>query len=280
MVRLGTGAYQYEVVPSWPKLPKHWELGDCTNGAVNSLGEVHITSRGAHPLTIWDTDGNFVSSWGEGTFGDPHQVFIDSDDYVWITDDLKHIVTRYTPAGEPVQTLGRPGRPAAAFVRIPFNMPAGTGLAPNGEIFVADGYGNFLVHKFSPDGELLHTWGQQGTGPGEFGTVHNLAVDDESRVYVCDRSNDRIQVFDSEGQYLTQWDMPGPNDLCIRDGLAYVAEGGQWVSLRTLDGQVVARLGGDESIFKSGHGITVDAEGSIYVTEIIRNQRVTKLLRV
>ena len=74
--------------------------------------------------------------------------------------------------------------------------------------------------------------------------------------------------------------MPGPNDLCIRDGLAYVAEGGQWVSVRTLDGQVVARLGGDESIFKSGHGITVDAEGSIYVTEIIRNQRVTKLQRV
>lgn len=280
MVRLGTGAYQYEVVPSWPTLPKHWEFGDCTSGAVNSLGEVHITNRGAHPLTIWDADGNFVSSWGEGTFGDPHQVYIDKDDHVWITDDLKHIVVRYTPAGEPVQTLGRPGRPAAAFVRIPFNMPAGTGLAPSGEIFVADGYGNFLVHKFGPDGDLLHTWGRQGTGPGEFGTVHNLAVDDDSRVYVCDRSNDRIQVFDSEGRYLTQWDMTGPNDLYIRDGLAYVAEGGQWVSIRTLDGQVVARLGGDESIFKSGHGITVDAEGSIYVTEIIRNQRVTKLQRV
>ena len=79
---------------------------------------------------------------------------------------------------------------------------------------------------------------------------------------------------------MTQWDIPGPNDLCIRDGIAYVAEGGQWVSLRTLDGQVVARLGGDESILMSGHGITVDADGSIYVTEIIRNQRVTKLQRL
>ena len=280
MTTVGSGNHTYEHVPVWPNMPKYWSFGAASDGAVNSQNEVHIFSRGAHPLTIWDTDGNFVSSWGEGTFGDPHQVFIDSDDHVWITDDLKHIVTRYTPAGEPVQTLGRPGRPAAAFVRIPFNMPAGTGLGPGGEIYVADGYGNFLVHKFSPAGELLRTWGRQGTGPGEFGTVHNLAVDQECRVYVCDRSNDRIQVFDSEGQYLTQWDMTGPNDLCIRDGLAYVAEGGQWVSIRTLDGQVLARLGGDESIFKSGHGITVDAEGSIYVTEIIRNQRVTKLQRV
>ncbi len=280
MVRLGAGTYQYEVVPSWPQLPKYWEFGDCTNGAVNSQGEVHITSRAAHPLTIWDTDGNFVSSWGEGTFGDPHQVFIGPDDHVWITDDLQHVVTRYTPAGEAVLTLGTRGRPKAAFVRLPFNMPAGVGLGPGGEVFVADGYGNFLVHKFSPAGELLRTWGQQGTGPGEFGTVHNLAVDQDGRVYVCDRSNDRIQVFDSEGQFLTQWDIPGPNDLCIQDGIAYVAEGGRWVSLRTLDGQVVARLGGDESILKSGHGICVDAEGSIYVTEIIRNQRVTKFQRV
>ncbi|MAF10992.1 hypothetical protein CMK11_11140 [Candidatus Poribacteria bacterium] len=280
MVRLGEGEYQYEVVPSWPKLPKYWELGDCTNGAVNSQGEVHITSRGAHPLTIWDVNGNFISSWGEGTFGDPHQVFIGPDDHVWITDDLEHVVTRYTPGGEATMELGTRGRPRAAFVRKPFNMPAGVGLGPGGEVFVADGYGQYLVHKFSPEGELLLTWGRQGTGPGEFDTVHNIAVDQESRVYICDRSNNRIQVFDSEGQYLTQWDIPGPNDLWIQDNIAYVAEGGQGVSLRTLDGEVIARLGGDETIFKSGHGICVDPQGSIYVTEIIRNQRVTKLQRV
>lgn len=285
MVRVGSGEYQYEVAPSWPKLPKYWRFGDCTEGAVNSQGEVHICSRSVHPLTIWDADGHFISSWGEGTFKDPHGIFIDAEDHVWIADDLDHLITRHTAAGEPVMTLGRKGRPAAAFTRLPFNMPAGVALAPTGEIFVADGYGNYLVHKFSAAGELLLTWGKQGTGPGEFDTVHNIAVDRESRVYICDRSNDRIQVFDRDGQFLAQWDVRGPNDLCIQDDIAYVAEGGRWISLRTLDGEVIARFGGSEgaggeAVLKSGHGICVDGQGSIYVTEIIRNQRVVKFQRV
>ena len=279
MKRIGTGEFQYEVVDSWPRQPKYWEFGDCTNGAVNSQGEVYITSRGAHPLTIWDTDGGFISSWGEGTFGDPHQVFVGPDDDVWITDDMEHVVTRYTPAGKPLMTLGRRGRPAAAFVRKPFNMPAGIGLGPKGEIFVADGYGNHLVHKFSPQGELLLTWGKQGVGPGEFGTVHNIAVDEESRVYICDRSNDRVQIFDGEGKFLTQWNMPGPNDISIQEDVAYITNDGQWVKLVALDGTEIGSFGGNETILKSAHGIFADAEGSIYVTEIIRNQRVSKFQR-
>lgn len=143
---------------------------------------------------------------------------------------------------------------------------------------MADGYGNHLVHKFSPEGELLLTWGQQGTGPGEFGTVHNITVDQESRVYICDRSNDRIQVFDREGQFLEQWELPSPNDIWIQDDIAYVAGGTHWVSLWTLDGEVLARFGSrDEGVPAPGHGICVDAHGSIYA---IGNQRVTKFKRV
>ncbi len=100
MAVLGYGDYRYERVPSWPNMPRYWDFGLASDGAVNSRDEVHIFSRGDHPLTIWDTDGNFITSWGEGTFSDnPHGIYITPEDNIWLVDRDYHIATEYSPAG-------------------------------------------------------------------------------------------------------------------------------------------------------------------------------------
>jgi sugar lactone lactonase YvrE len=166
-------------------------------------------------------------------------------------------------------------------------MPSGLAIAPSGEIFVSDGYGGHRVHKFSADGELLLSWGRQGTGPGEFALLHNIWVDKNSRVFICDRENGRIQLFDDQGAYLEEWtDLLSPGDLWIQDDVVYVIEQGErcGVSIWTLDGDLITRWRGSEGPGKgtlsAGHGICVDSQGSIYVTEIGSAQRVQKFQRV
>ena len=284
MQTVGEGDYTYELVPSWPTVPKYWTLGMVSDGAVNSRDEVHIFSRGLHPLTIWTPEGDFISSWGEGHFSaNPHGIYIAPNDNVWLVDRDFHIATEYTPSGTELRTFGEKLAPSPSFVGEPFNMPSGLAIAPDGNIFVSDGYGGHRVHKFSPEGELLLSWGRQGTRPGEFALLHNVWVDSRSRVLICDRENHRIQIFDDVGNYLDEWvDLIAPGDIWIKDEVVYVVEqgGGCGVSIWTLDGDLITRWRGDrgpgKGTISAGHGICVDSQGSIYVTEIGDAQQVVK----
>ena len=287
MATVGSGDYRYERVPSWPTLPRYWAMGMASDGAVNSRDEVPIFSRGEHPVTIWDTDGNFISSWGEGTFSaNPHGIYIAPNDNVWLVDRDYHIATEYSPAGESLRTLGEKLNPAPSFRGVPFNMPSGLAIAPNGDMFVSDGYGAHRVHKFSADGELLLSWGKEGTGPGEFALLHNIWVDSRSRVFICDRENSRIQIFDSDGNFIEEWtDLVRPGDVWVLDDVVHVIESGPegGVSLWDLDQNLITRWRSNEPEAGSilgGHGICVDSQGSIYVTEIGRGQRVTKFQKL
>ena len=288
MAIVGSGDFRYELAPLWPKMPKHWAFGPASDAAVNSKDEVHVFSRGDHPLTIWDPDGTFISSWGEGTFSaNPHGIYIAPNDNVWLVDRDYHVATEYSPDGTALRTLGQKLAPSPSFQGQPFNMPSGLAIAPNGEIFVSDGYGGHRVHKFSHDGDLLLSWGRQGTGPGKFALLHNIWVDTRSRVFICDRENHRIQVFDDQGNFLEQWtDLVAPGDLWIKDDVVYVVEqgGGCAVSIWTLDGELITRWKGSEGpgkgTLEAGHGICVDSQGSIYVTEIGDAQQVQKFQRV
>ncbi|MCH7653163.1 MAG: hypothetical protein IIB14_05745 [Chloroflexi bacterium] len=288
MAVLGYGDYRYERVPSWPNMPKYWEFGLASDGAVNSKDEVHIFSRGDHPLTIWDTDGNFISSWGEGTFSaNPHGIYITPEDNIWLVDRDYHIATEYSPGGKPLRTLGSKLAPSPSFQGMPFNMPSGIAIAPDGNMFVSDGYGGHRVHKFSPDGELLLSWGTQGTGSGQFALLHNIWVDSRNRVFICDRENDLIQIFDDQGNFLEQWtDLVRPGDVWFLNDIVYVIESGPegGVSIWDLDGNVLSRWHvnepAGEGTILGGHGITVDSHGSIYVTEIGSGNRVSKFVRV
>ena len=285
---VGSGDYRYEAVPSWPNMPRYWSFGPASDAAVNSKDEVHIFSRGEHPLTIWDTEGNFISSWGEGQFSDnEHGIYIAPNDNIWLVDADYHIATEHTPSGEVLRTLGEKLKPQAVYYQRPFNMPSGLAIAPDGHLFVSDGYSGHSVHKFSPEGELLMSWGARGDGPGEFALLHNIWVDKDSRVFICDRENNRIQLFTDEGEFLEQWtDVVGPGDMWVHDDILYVVEqgAGSGVSIWTLDGELITRWRGDDGSSKgtlsAGHGICVDSQGSIYVTEILKAQRVQKYVRL
>jgi len=288
MAILGSGDFKYEKVAEWPKMPKYWEFGAASDAAINSKGEIYVFSRGKHPLTIWTMEGDFISSWGEGTFSaNPHGIYIAPNDNVWLVDRDFHIATEYTPGGEPIRTLGEKLAPSPSFQGLPFNMPSGLAISPSGELFVSDGYGGHRVHKFSSDGELLLSWGKQGTGPGEFALLHNIWVDERERIIICDRENDRIQLFDSEGSFLEEWtDMSSPGDVWIHEDHIYCIEQGPHggVSIWTLDGEVVSRWKINEEpgrgSITDGHGITVDKEGSIYVTEIGTGEKVSKFRKI
>lgn len=261
-----------------------------------------MSRGGERPITIWDKDGRFISSWGEGTFSDvPHGIYIGPNDNVWVVDRSYHIATEYTPGGEPIRTLGTKLSPSPTwegkFVHsVPFNMPANIAIAPNGDLFAADGYGAHRVHKFSGDGELIKSWGMQGTGPGQFALVHNIWVDKDGRVFVADCENDRLQIFDLEGNFLEQWDkdMANPTGLHIRDDIVYIAHlspeaiegqspGWGAISLWTLDGEMITSWRGTEGpgtdTVQGPHDLCVDDEGSIYVCEP-RARRVSKFIRV
>ena len=216
---LGSGEHRYRVVENFAKLPDGWSLTDAASVAVDSKDRIYVFNRGAHPMVVLDREGNFITSWGEGLFNRAHGLHIDADDNLYCTDDGDHTVRKCTTDGKVLLTIGIPNKPAPFMSGEPFHRCTHTALSPKGEIYVSDGYGNACVHKYSPDGKLLKTWGEPGTDPGQFNIVHNIATDADGWVYVADRENHRVQVFDGNGKYETQWNnLHRPCALCCCGG--------------------------------------------------------------
>ena len=197
---LGSGSYRYRVVENWAKLPDGWEFKDVAAVAVDSKDRVYAFNRGEHPMMVFDRDGNFIRSWGEGTFPRAHGLHIDANDILYCTDDGGHVVRKCTTEGKVLLELGVPGQPSPYMSGTPFHRCTHTALSPRGDIYVSDGYGNARVHKYSPDGKLIKSWGEPGTDAGQFNIVHNIVTDAEGWVYVADRENHRVQVFDGNGK--------------------------------------------------------------------------------
>ena len=154
------------MVENWAKLPDGWEFRDVAAVAVDSKDRIYVFNRGQHPMIVFDRDGNFLRSWGEGLFSRAHGIHIDSDDNLYCTDDGDHTVRKITTEGKVLLTIGVPNQPAPFLSGKPFNRCTHTALSPKGEIYVSDGYGNSCVHKYSPDGKHLMCWGTTGTDPG------------------------------------------------------------------------------------------------------------------
>jgi DNA-binding beta-propeller fold protein YncE len=285
---LGAGRFQYGVEVNWESLPPGYSWREATSVAVDSQDRVYVFNRGDHPMMVFDSDGEFLRSWGEGIFTRPHGVALGPGDTLYCIDDGDHTVRQLTFEGEVLTTIGEPGKPAEYMSGAPFHRCTDVALDPKtGEIYVSDGYGNARVHKYSPDGKLLFSWGEPGTDPGEFNIVHNIATDKDGYVYVADRENHRIQVFDSNGRFETQWvSMHRPCTIYIsQDQLVYVGELGSAmkvnrdmpnigprISVYNTSGDLLARLGrgyGPEAgQFIAPHGICTDSTGSIYVAEV------------
>lgn len=282
-MRVGTGEYQYEVIADWAKLPAGWSFGWIPSVAVDSRDRVYVYSRSEHPMVVFDRDGAFLTSWGEDILKDAHGIYIDAGDNIYCTERETHCVHKFDSDGQLQWTLGTPGVPRPP--GLPFNKPTDLAIAPDGCFFVSDGYGNFKVHKFSPDGEFLFSWGKRGTEPGEFDLVHSVWVDSQYLVYICDRENNRVQIFDGDGNFLEQWtDFLRPDKLWFdSDETIFMAEIGQRVTVLSRDGRILSQWGqaGEEPHqFKSfPHGIWGDSRGDLYVSEVGSDGQLKKFVR-
>ncbi|HAA68833.1 MAG: hypothetical protein CMJ70_00510 [Planctomycetaceae bacterium] len=282
-MRVGQGEFQYKVIADWAQLPAGWTFGWIPAVAVDSQNRVYVYSRSDHPMMVFDHQGHFLTSWGDDILQDAHGIYIDQSDQIYCTERLTHCVHKFNTSGELQWTLGTPGVPRPPGV--PFNKPTDLAVAPDGSLFVSDGYGNSKVHKFSPEGQLVKSWGEPGHGPGQFDLVHSVWVDSHSRVYVCDRENNRIQIFDTDGHYLTEW--PGflrPETLWFdRDETLYLAEVGHRISILNRDGDVLAQWGeaGTEphQFVAYPHGIWGDRSGDLYVSEVGAAGQLKKFVR-
>ena len=190
---VGNGDYKYRIVEDWAKVPDGWSFKEVGAVGVDAKDNVYAFNRGEHPVMVFDRDGNFLRSWGEGQYPRAHGVHMGPDDSIYLTDDGGHFVRKCSLDGKVLLEIGVPGKPAPYMSGEPFHRCTHTALSPKGEIYVSDGYGNAKVHKYSPDGKLLMSWGEPGTGEGEFNIVHNICTDAEGWVYVADRENHRVQ---------------------------------------------------------------------------------------
>ena len=223
---LGDGDYRYEEIDDWAQLPDGWSFKEVADVAVDADDRVHVFNRSDHPMMVFERDGTFVTSWGEGLFTRPHGLTIGPDGMLYCVDDDGHCVRRCTADGELLTTYGTPGQPAPLHGGQPFNRPTKAAFDPrSGDLYISDGYGNARVHKFAVDGEHLFSWGEYGTDPGQFNLVHSVCTDDDGNVYVADRESHRVQIFDDRGTYLDQWnDLHRPCGLHIDGGLVYIGQ--------------------------------------------------------
>ena len=286
MTTVGTGQYTYEMMENWGTLPPGWTFGAVSAIAVDSQDRVYAFQRKDPPIIVFDREGNFLSSWGNGAIIFAHGIYIGPDDLIYLTDRDDHVAMAYTLDGRPLMVLGTRGQPSdtgceedsGKVLRAgePFNKPAGIVLSPSGDMYVADGYRNCRVHRFSSGGALIASWGEPGkTAPNEFHVPHCLWVDKGGLVYVCDRDNSRIQVFTATGEFLAQWtDMHRPTAIYMDvDETVYVSELAPRVSVWDKRGNLLARWD-----CSSPHWIYGDSRGDLYLAEP-GMERITKYVR-
>ena len=294
MVRVGAGARVYEQVEDWEKLPEGWVLGQ-TAIVTDSQDRVYLFNRSDHPLIVLDRDGKFLNSWGEGDLPDAHGMFIDADDNLYMPVKNSHVVLKYSPDGNLLMTMGDWDKPSdtgwtgnvndpAKQAAGPFNRPSDIALDASGDLYISDGYGNSRVHKFTSAGNLLFSWGEPGkTGQGEFHVPHGVWVHTDGRVFVADRENNRIQIFDAEGKYLDEWGgLARPCDIYIdEDEILYVPELDGFMSILSIEGDIIASWGSplDAGWGNGAHAVWMDSHGDLYVNQNVEGHRLVKYIR-
>jgi len=298
-------------VPDWPKLPAGMKLHKVSMVERDSLGNIYVAHRGDHPLFSLHPDGTLRSFIGEDVIKQStaydlrgpvpipietifclHGLSIDPWDNVWITDSGTHEVMRFDPQGKLTMRLGVDG--VAGCDDTHFNQPTHAIAVPTGEIFVTDGYGNFRVVKFSAEGKFIKDWGTSGIGPGQFHTPHTIRLMPDGNLYVSDRENDRVQIFDQNGKHLGIWhDLHSMDGICVApDGRIYGSSGIDHAIIQFGPGGRKEQIWADGAKgdypdrdfrpFPNGdypHGISVDQDGFIYIAETTVSPLGSRLLK-
>jgi DNA-binding beta-propeller fold protein YncE len=283
----------YRMEESWAKLPEGRKLGAAIGVEIDRDGKsVWVFDRcGANdcgssnlaPIMKLDPSGKLVTSFGASMFNFPHGLGVDREGNVYVTDERGKngkgdVVVKFSPEGRVLLTLGKPGMPGDGPDM--FHAPSDVAVAPNGDIYVADGHGgttNGRIVKFAKDGKFIKAWGKPGKAQGEFDTPHAIALDSAGRVYVGDRGNGRIQVFDPDGNFIAEWKQFGrPSGIFIdRNDVLYVADT-QSDEQRNLgfrrgvrigsvkDGRVTAFIPEPSAELGTGEGVAADDQGNVF----------------
>jgi sugar lactone lactonase YvrE len=279
------------------------KMPDVSGVGVDADDNIYYTTRAETPVIVLDTNGKYLRGFGTGMTRNAHGICVDKKNNVYVVDGRRNCVFKFSPQGELLLTIGTPDSPLDTgcinydyrTIRQStdsFNHPAKIAVLDRGELFIADGYGNARVHHYSDTGKFIKSWGEPGDGPGQFNVVHGVGVDSQNGdVYVCDRENERIQIFTYDGKLKAIWnDIWRPTDVCIRGDLVYVAELGEIMFIdnvlylpgtrfhhsqaRVFDrsGKELAKIGtadsGAPGSFFSAHCITVNHAGELLIGEV------------
>ncbi len=264
----------YSVERPWGELPAGQELGYLSTVGVDSGDNVYVAQRTDPPVVVFDSSGAYVGGWGTDVIADAHGIHVSGDDRVFVVDRDAHQVLVFDTAGTLQLALGERHRPS---LQAPLNHPTDVATGPDGVIYVSDGYANAAIHRFSPEGEPLGTWGSPGSGQGEFMTPHAVAIDEGGQLFVADRDNNRVQVLTPDGTFIDEWrDFFHPMEIYIDGrGLIHVTDQVPRLSSFTGDGELVGRC---RPVPYMPHGLCGDTDGNFYLVEPSPTDQITKLV--
>lgn len=303
-MRMGNGTHTYEVAEGWAKLPEGVQLGYTHGVVVDSRDNVYVHNRSKDAVIVFDREGNFLHSWGEPFAQGAHGMFLSNEngrEYLYLADEVRHIVVKTTLDGKELFTLGVPDLPNVYDTPEKYR-PTDTAVAPNGDIYICDGYGQSWIHQYRADGSHVRSWGGKGSEPGKLNCPHGLWVDtrgSEPLLYVADRGNHRIQVFTLDGEHvrLITEDIDYPCCFYQYGDEMYIPDLHSRVTILDRNDKLITHLGEDAEAWKkqgwpnrpaserspdrfvSPHAVCVDSRGDVYVVEWVADGRLTKLVR-
>jgi len=307
---------RYAVDPTWPQKPERFTWGQMPGITLDAQDQVYISTRSSPAVQVYRSDGTFVRAWDIKDATGAHFIRVDPEGNIWTTDIKNHLVCKHSPEGKVLLTLGEAGKPGTDEKH--FARPTDVVVLPTGDIFVSDGYDNRRIIHFDKTGKYINQWGEGGAKPGQFALPHSIVADSRGRLYVADRENARLQVFDASGKLLAVWTnvitpwglyMTKNNDLWVC-GSSAVKKGAkesttqkgpvespssEWAVLPppdqvvmklSLEGQVLLRVPLVKTSTPPGkageldwvHGIAVDGQGNLYLGDI-QGRRAQKFTR-
>ncbi|MBP1993335.1 hypothetical protein [Paenibacillus eucommiae] len=302
--QVGNGTHTYEVATGWAKLPDHLKFGYTHGVVVDKENHVYIFHTGKPSVFKFDKEGNYLASWGEEFEGGAHGFYLHEEaggEFLYVTDTVKGIMVKTTLDGEHLLTLGAPDHGDMYDADRQY-VPTDVAVAPNGDIYIADGYGQSWIHQYTAEGIYIRSWGGKGSEPGQLNCPHGISVDlrgNEPVLYVADRGNYRIQVFTLDGQFvrIIADDMDMPCSFYYYKDEIYFPDLHSRITIFDKNDRLITHLGEDQQAYKqtgwpnlaksyyktnkfsSPHGICVDSAGDVYVAEWIVDGRITKLVR-
>lgn len=302
-MKIGSGTHQYEIAEGWAKLPEHVVLGYTHGVVTDSQDRVYIHNMSDHSVVVFDRAGNFLNSWGEEFAAGAHGMLLNKEgdeEFLYLTDVSRGMVVKTTLDGEVLLRIGTPDLPEVYSDELKF-VPTDVAVSANGDIYIADGYGQSWIHQYDAQGTLIRSWGGKGSEPGEMKCCHGISVDTrgaEPVLYVADRANNRIQIFTMDGihiKFITE-EMNSPCSFFQYQDELYLPDLLSRVTILDKNDKLIVHLGTSDAYKKEGwpnipiserevdkfnspHGICVDSHGDVYVVEWVSDGRITKLVR-